>query len=63
MANQAYHEIVSQGVLVWNAWREANASIRHPDLSEVDLRDINLYGADFQGADLGGAIFRGVESP
>ena len=51
MANQAYHEIVSQGVLVWNAWRKANASIRHPDLSEVDLRDINLYGANFQGAD------------
>ena len=35
MANQAYHEIVNQGVQVWNAWREANASIQHPDLSEL----------------------------
>ena len=46
---------------MWNAWREANASIQHPDLTEIDLRDINLYGANFQGADLGGAIFRGVD--
>ena len=61
MANQAYPKILSQGPEEWNAWREANSSIQHPDLSAIDLRNINLYGANFQGAELGGAIFRGVD--
>ena len=43
--------LLRQGTDAWNAWREANPSIR------PDLRDANLSGANLAGAFLRGAAF------
>jgi uncharacterized protein YjbI with pentapeptide repeats len=56
MANQEHLEILKQGVVVWNRWREEHADIR-PDLSEADLTGLHLSGAwlyqtNFYGANL-----------
>ena len=66
MANPEHIDFLSQGIVVWNAWREANPSIR-PDLSEanlsgLNLREINLVGADlhevnFSDTDLGTSLY------
>src|SRR6266700_5808436 len=56
MANQEHLEILKQGAVVWNRWRDEHADIR-PDLSEADLTGIHLSGAwlyqtNFYGANL-----------
>ena len=37
MANPEHLAVLKKGVQVWNAWRQANPEIKHPDLSCVDL--------------------------
>jgi uncharacterized protein YjbI with pentapeptide repeats len=54
MANDEHITLLKQGVATWNAWRDANPSIR-PDLSEADLRWANLSRAYLSRADLSGA--------
>jgi uncharacterized protein YjbI with pentapeptide repeats len=49
MANRKHLNILRQGAVAWNEWREANREIK-PDLSGADLS-----GADLTGADLGHA--------
>lgn len=61
MANDEHLAILTQGVEVWNKWREENPDII-PDLSETDLYQAdlskanltaaNLHEADLMGADL-----------
>ena len=51
------HEILAQGVSVWNKWRINNPDVR-PDLMHADLRGADLSGADLRGADLSGADLR-----
>ena len=69
MANEEHLKILTQGVEVWNDWREENPYIwpdfRGADLSEAKLSRANLDGAhliranlreaDLSGANLGGA--------
>jgi len=43
------HEILAQGVLVWNKWRIDNPDVR-PDLSGTNLRNAYLSGADLRDA-------------
>jgi hypothetical protein len=59
MANPEHLKILKQGVEVWNAWREANTSIK-PDLREANLQGFSLNSARLQEADLEGAILGGV---
>ena len=44
-----YALLVRQGAAAWNAWREANPSVR-PDLREANLNGANLSGAFLRGA-------------
>jgi hypothetical protein len=75
MANQEHHDILRQGVDVWNNWRREHPEIR-PDLSEADLskaklsranlrgarlRRANLRGANLIGADLAGTYLAGAD--
>lgn len=75
VANSEHLKILTQGVDVWNQWREehpefqpdlgsANLSrttLKRADLQEVYLRDANLRGAQLSGANLRGAQLFGVE--
>jgi hypothetical protein len=59
MANQDQLDILEQGIVVWNKWREDNPAIQ-PDLSgaylsAVDLRRANLSEGDLRNTDLSGA--------
>jgi hypothetical protein len=51
MANQGHVDILKQGAIVWNRWRQDNPRVR-PDLSEANLSRIDLIGANLIGADL-----------
>jgi hypothetical protein len=42
MANDEHVAMLKQGVASWNAWRDENRNVLHP----------NLHGADLSGADL-----------
>jgi hypothetical protein len=53
------HEILAQGVLVWNKWRIDNPDVR-PDLRGKNLRGTNLMGADLRGTNLMDADLRGT---
>jgi uncharacterized protein YjbI with pentapeptide repeats len=65
-ANPEHLEILKQGVLVWNEWRDKNKGIT-PNLRSADLRGYNLQKAHlyktllddvtFSGSDLSGASF------
>ena len=46
--------LLREGAEAWNAWREANPSIR-PGLAKAKLNGANLGGAILRGADLGEA--------
>lgn len=69
MANPDHLAVLNRGVLAWNEWRKANASIL-PDLRRAKLRlaslseavfdDTNLYRADLAGAVLRNSTFRGA---
>ncbi len=54
MANQKHLELLSQGVAVWNAWRE-----EHPTI-EADLREANLTSARLAGTTLTSAHLAGT---
>lgn len=59
MANQEQLDILKQGVVFWNQWREAHPEIC-PDLSDTtligaSLNSANLSGTDLWNADLSGA--------
>src|SRR5258708_384608 len=56
MASQEYHEILKQGVEVWNQWRKEHRDVR-PDLSGEDLADADLNDARFSFSRLNGVRF------
>ena len=70
MADQQHLRRLSEGVASWNAWREANPTVR-PDLTEATLRERNLVGfnlsyanfsrADLERADLSRAALVGTD--
>src|SRR5437667_259237 len=64
MANQDHLDLLKQGKVVWNTWRQGHPHIR-PDLSRARLRGVHLEGTDlneanFLEADLSGANFTGA---
>jgi Pentapeptide repeats (8 copies)/Ion channel len=74
MANEEHLAIISQGVKVWNAWREENrlnrplrwtdlsgADLHGKDLAGVDFHHTDLDGSDLSGADLSGASLSGAD--
>src|SRR6266700_5895412 len=52
MANQEQLDILKQGVVIWNKWREEHPDIIHPDLSKADLKGADLRGANLKGSNL-----------
>lgn len=59
MANQEHHDILKQGVEVWNKWRKTHPEIQ-PDLRDATLVGVTLKGANLRDVDLSGANLRGV---
>ena len=59
MANQEHFDILKQGVVAWNQWRQEHPNIR-PDLSRTILNDAFLNRVDFTGTDLFGANLLGA---
>ena len=64
MANPEHLAKLTQGVKVWNEWRQknplvktdlSNATLLDVDLRDSDLSETNLNGADLSGADMSGA--------
>ena len=51
MANSEHLEILRQGVVVWNEWREKNRAIQ-PDLRRANLREADLSGVNLIKANL-----------
>lgn len=51
MPDSAHVDRLLEGIAEWNAWREANPSVR-PNLSAAYLGRANLRGANLKGADL-----------
>jgi uncharacterized protein YjbI with pentapeptide repeats len=51
MTETDHLSLLRQGTDAWNAWREANRSIR-PDLRAANLSGVNLAGAFLRGAAL-----------
>jgi len=67
MASEAQVQLLSQGVEVWNNWREqhpdesidlTDAKFRDVDLARCNLSAADLSGADFSSSNLDSAIFR-----
>ena len=58
MAHRAYLALLTQGVDVWNAWRQAHPSMAWVDLSGAELRRMDFAQADLRGANLGRADLR-----
>ena len=54
MASEEQLQLIRQGVVAWNEWRERNPELI-PDLSGANLLDANLSGANLSGANLSGA--------
>lgn len=52
MANQEHLDVIKQGVVVWNEWRE-----KHPEI-QPDFDEANLEGAHLEHAHLSGANLR-----
>jgi hypothetical protein len=59
MANLEHLEILTQGVQVWNRWREEHPDV-DADLSGAYLNKAYLYEADLTGANLTGANLTGA---
>jgi uncharacterized protein YjbI with pentapeptide repeats len=59
MADKSQLDVLKNGVVAWNAWREAHAEVR-PDLAQAHLVGVDLMGANFAGADLRKADLRGT---
>ena len=59
MASPEQLEILKQGSLKWNKWREKHPDMG-PDLSEADLREANLVNADLHVTDLNRADLSGA---
>jgi uncharacterized protein YjbI with pentapeptide repeats len=57
MADAEHLEVLLQGALIWNQWRQANPKIV-PDLQGAQLYGVDLSGIDLHGADLNGAQLR-----
>jgi uncharacterized protein YjbI with pentapeptide repeats len=57
MAEKEHLRILTQGVDVWNRWRNEN-DIRSVDLSEVNCDRLDLAGANFTAANLARSSFR-----
>ncbi len=55
MANADHLAFLTQGVEVWNRWRDQNPDIQKPDLSGAHLAKTDLSGAHLTEADLSGA--------
>src|SRR3712207_3666850 len=51
MADQSHLDMLQQGVVAWNSWRERSPSIE-PDLSDADLSGADLHEANLLGANL-----------
>lgn len=51
MANEEHLDILKQGAVGWNAWRESNPHI-WPDLSEANLTSVNLSNYDLSYSEL-----------
>ena len=51
MANQDQLNILKQGYMVWNKWRELNPNV-NLDFSKADLKGCNLLYVDLLGGDL-----------
>ena len=58
MANQEHFDILKQGKVTWNTWREQHLEIWEPDLSRANLRNADLIRADLRSANLRGANLR-----
>ena len=61
-SNELHIDILRQGVLAWNSWRdehwEVRPELRDANLSGMDLTKANLHFADFYHADLSSVTFR-----
>ena len=60
MANDEHRNVLEQGVLVWNKWREEHPEIT-PDLTTIKLWGANLARANFSDTNLSGAYLRDVK--
>jgi uncharacterized protein YjbI with pentapeptide repeats len=61
MANDDHIAQITKGADAWNAWRDENRNIPHPDLSEANLSGANLKWVDLNNAILRGADLRGAD--
>jgi uncharacterized protein YjbI with pentapeptide repeats len=55
MANEAYLNILKQGVEAWNKWRDENPGVMKPDLRRADLGEADFTRVDLSRADLFGS--------
>jgi uncharacterized protein YjbI with pentapeptide repeats len=54
MANQEHLDILNQGAVTWNSWRDQE-QFTWPDLRGADLSSMHLRGFDFTGVNLKGS--------
>ncbi len=54
MPNQEHFDILKQGTVTWNAWREQHPEVE-PDLSNANLSNANLFDANLYKANLSNA--------
>ena len=59
MSNKEHVELIQEGSVAWNAWRQANPNVI-PDLSDADLSNADLSGVNLSGANLSGANLSGA---
>jgi hypothetical protein len=60
MANPEHLQILKQGVVAWNTWRNQHRDIT-PDLTKAHLTKVMLGSANLSGADLTGAYLSGAD--
>jgi uncharacterized protein YjbI with pentapeptide repeats len=59
MADERHIDLLHQGAVAWNAWRQGQPRTT-PDLSGAPLRGLDLSGVDLSDADLSDADLRGT---